>query len=106
MRVELSGVDKYLVSEISELAKEQGISRNQFIKNYMSMIPYNLVLDYEVGYLENVISRVSESVEITNARLKSLEDNFGKLYQLIVYASNIDEFELKEIIKIDVDGVS
>lgn len=106
MQVLIKGVDSSLVKEISELAKEQGVSRNQFIKNYMSMIPYNLTLDYEVGYLENVISRVSKSVEITNARLKSLEDSFEKLYQLIMYASNIDEFELQEIIKTDVDGVS
>lgn len=98
MRLELNGVDESLVRKINELAKEQGISRNQFIKNYLAMMPYNLVLDYEVGYLEDLINKVDESAELTNARLKSLEDGFGKVSLLIKFATNMSEYEMTEVL--------
>jgi len=98
MRLELNGVDESLVRKINELAKEQGISRNQFIKNYLAMMPYNLVLDYEVGYLEDLINTVDESAELTNARLKSLEDGFGKVSLLIKFATNMSEYEMTEVL--------
>jgi len=98
LNILLSGVDESLVNEISELAKEQGISRNQFIKNYLAMMPYNLVMDYEVGYLEDLINKVDESTELTNARLKSLEEGFGKMSLLIKFATNMSEYEMTEVL--------
>lgn len=95
----IRGMEESLHAEINELAKKENISKNQFIKNFLSMVSYDVVIENEIRNLEKITNKVNHAVEITNARLQRLEKNFDKLYLLMILASGVEPLEIEKLLR-------
>lgn len=89
MDILIRDVEPVAIKKIDELAKLRGISRNEFLKNYLEKLSVlDTLKDYE--------TRFEESLASVTLVLKNQTKEIKDMKKLISHVSGITEDELKQ----------
>lgn len=73
MNVTVRKLKREHVMLIDERAKEKGMSRQKYLKNYLEKLGTSTVLNYEKQKLENQMQEVNHNLALLNQRLEIMD---------------------------------
>lgn len=90
MDVFVRGVDKDVVKDFEKLATIRGKSREEMMRTYLNLFQYSNLYQDELNRLELLVQKLERGVSVNRSRVKALEDKTDSLYDLILFATQIE----------------
>lgn len=98
MEIRIRGIDTSTINFLDNIAKENGISRNELLKRYINKVKTDNVFKSERDEIDYMLSNLTNAFEFTQKRLSSLESNIENILLLISISAGIDIKDIPFII--------
>lgn len=99
VEVKIRNVDPIAVGKIDRLAKELGVSRNEYLKKYVETLSVLYETKQERKKFEYALSQVTDVLEEQTLVLESLENNMTKILILVEDTLDVEADSLLEDLK-------
>lgn len=95
MDIKVRNVDVVAVKKIDEMAKEEGVSRNEFLREQIEEIAYKKMKQKEFLHYETLINKNVDSLEKLHQRFVTTEEDTEIIYSFLMRVTGTEKEELK-----------
>ena len=99
MDIKIRNLSASTVKKIDELAKERGVSRNEYLKEQLEVISVIDLIVEKQKLVDESTSNVTDMLIESSNRLDRMEDNYVKMIHLLSLTTEIDLDVMDEIIE-------
>lgn len=98
MDVSIRGIDPAIVKVIEEYAKENKQSRNEYIKNLLKYDAQKNIMNEINRFEDEKTNTILNALSIIIERSNDLEIELQKMLALLIYASDMDQYQVDTIL--------
>jgi len=98
MDVSIRGIDPVIVKVIEEYAKENKQSRNEYIKNLLKYDAQKNIMNEINRFEDEKTTTILNTLSIIIQRCDDLEFELQKMFALLIYATDMDQYEVDTIL--------
>jgi|SRR5699024_1830859 len=98
MDVSIRGIDSAIVRVIEEYAKENKQSRNEYIKNLLKYDAQKNIMNEINRFQDEKTNTILNALSIIIQRCDELEFELQKMFALLIYTTDMDQYEVDTIL--------
>lgn len=98
MDVSIRGIDPAIVKVIEEYAKKNKQSRNEYIKNLLKYDAQKNIMNEINRFQDEKTNTILNALSIIIERSNDLEIELQKMLALLIYTSNMDQYQVDTIL--------
>lgn len=95
MDIKVRNVDVVAVKKIDEMAKEEGVSRNELLREQIEEIAYKKMKQKEFLHYETLINKYVDSLEKLHQRFSKTEEDVEVISTFLMQLTGTEKEELK-----------
>lgn len=96
--IKIRGISNAVVTIIDTKAKQQGISRNDYLLNLLRLDVERDLIKEERAYMEQAVTRTANAFEVVAHQLDGIETNYQKIFMMLAMLMGMSKEEVEQVL--------